>query len=136
MSDRSPELPGSDYEYKLVIEWYNNYWTRFIAKYRDLSVSRWSIICLFRLRQKIDVLATDKSRYFAQLRLIIVNYGQLKILKLVISESWPFWEQKFTAILRIGLLDFYIYFNVICFGNVFIFEKPVHKQVNITLSAR
>ena len=37
-----------------------------IAKYRDLSVSRRSIICLsLRLRQIIDLLATDKSRYFA-----------------------------------------------------------------------
>ena len=39
-----------------------------IAKYRDLSMSRTSIICLsLRLRQIIDLLATDKSRYFAQL---------------------------------------------------------------------
>ena len=37
------------------------------AKYRDLSVSRRSIICLsLRLRQIIDLLATDKSRYFAK----------------------------------------------------------------------
>ena len=46
-----------------------------IAKYRDLSLSRRSIICLsLRLRQIIDLLATDKSRYFAQPRPIIVNY--------------------------------------------------------------
>ena len=46
-----------------------------IAKYRDLSVSRRSIICLsLRLRQIIDLLTTDKSRYFAQPRPIIVNY--------------------------------------------------------------
>ena len=45
-----------------------------VAKYRDLSVSRRSIICLsLRLRQIIDLLATDKSRYFAQPRPIIVN---------------------------------------------------------------
>ena len=45
-----------------------------IAKYRDLSVSRRSIICLsLRLRQIIDRLATDKSRYFSQRRPIIVN---------------------------------------------------------------
>ena len=46
-----------------------------IVKYRrDLSVSRRSIICLSpRLRQIIDRLATDKSRYFAQPRPIIVN---------------------------------------------------------------
>ena len=43
-----------------------------MAKYRDLSVSRSSIICLsLRLRQIIDLLATDKSRYLAQLRPII-----------------------------------------------------------------
>ena len=48
-----------------------------IAKYRDLSVSRRSIICLsLRLRQIIDLLATDKSRYFAQPRPIIVKYRQ------------------------------------------------------------
>ena len=45
------------------------------AKYRDLSVSLRSIICLsLRLRQIIDLFATDKSRYFAQPRPIIVNY--------------------------------------------------------------
>ena len=38
------------------------------------SVSRRSIICLsLRLRQIIDLLATDKSRYFAQPRPIIVK---------------------------------------------------------------
>ena len=48
-----------------------------VAKYRDLSVSRRSIICRSRrLRQIIDLLATDKSRYFAQPRPIIVNYVQ------------------------------------------------------------
>ena len=41
-----------------------------IAKYRDLSVSRKSI----RPRLIIDLLATDKSRCFAQVRPIIVNY--------------------------------------------------------------
>ena len=46
-----------------------------IAKYCDLSVSCRSIICLsLRLWQIIDLLATDKSRYFAQPRLIIVKY--------------------------------------------------------------
>ena len=43
-----------------------------IAKYRDLSVARRSIICLcFRYGEIIDLLATDKSRYFAQSRPII-----------------------------------------------------------------
>ena len=47
-----------------------------IAKYRDLSVVRRSIICLcLRHRQIIDLLATDKSRYFAQSRPIIVYYS-------------------------------------------------------------
>ena len=46
-----------------------------IVKYHDLSVSRRSIICLsLLLRQLIDMLATDKSRYFAQPRSIIVKY--------------------------------------------------------------
>ena len=46
-----------------------------ITKYHDLPVSRRSIICLsLRLRQIIYLLATDKSRYFAQPRPIIVNY--------------------------------------------------------------
>ena len=45
-----------------------------IAKYCDLSVSCRSIICLsLRLRQIIDLLATDKSRYFAQPRLKIAK---------------------------------------------------------------
>ena len=45
------------------------------AKHRDLSVSRRSIICLcLRHWQIIDLLATDKSRYFAQPRPIIVYY--------------------------------------------------------------
>jgi len=47
-----------------------------IAKYRDLSVSHRSIICLsLQLQQIIDLLATDKSQYFAQPRPIIVNYS-------------------------------------------------------------
>ena len=46
-----------------------------IVKYSDLSVSRRSIICFsLRLRQIIDLLATEKSRYFAQPHSIIVNF--------------------------------------------------------------
>ena len=46
-----------------------------IAKYCDLSVSRRSIICLrVLLPKKIDLLATDKSRHFAQARSITVKY--------------------------------------------------------------
>ena len=52
-----------------------------IAKYRDLSVSRRSIICLsLWLRQIIDPLASDKSQYFAQPRLIIVNYELIRYI--------------------------------------------------------
>ena len=51
-----------------------------IAKYRDLLVSRRSIVCLrVRLRQIIDLLATDKSRYFAQPHPIIANYWQRSV---------------------------------------------------------
>ena len=51
-----------------------------IAKYRDLLVSRRSIICLsVRLWQIIDLLATDKSRYFAQPHPIIANYCQRSV---------------------------------------------------------
>ena len=52
-----------------------------IAKYRDSSVSRRSIICLsLRLRQIIDLLATDESRYFAQPHPKIANYCSTGIL--------------------------------------------------------
>ena len=44
-----------------------------IAKYRDLSVSR--RFGNLRLRQKVNLLTTDKLRYFAQPRPIIVNLG-------------------------------------------------------------
>ena len=47
-----------------------------IAKNRDFSVSCRLNICLsLRLRQIIDLLTTDKSRYFAQLRPISVKYS-------------------------------------------------------------
>ena len=46
-----------------------------IAKYRDLSSSLRSILYLsFRLRQIIDLLATDKSRYFVQPCPMIADY--------------------------------------------------------------
>ena len=48
------------------------------AKYRDLSVSRRSITCLcLRHRQIIGLLATDKSRYFAQPRPIIAEHFEM-----------------------------------------------------------
>ena len=47
-----------------------------IARYRDLSVSRRSVICLsLRLWQISYLLAIDKSWYFAQPCPIIVNYS-------------------------------------------------------------
>ena len=47
-----------------------------ITKYHDLSVSQINIIWLsLRLQQKINLLATDKSQYFAQPRPIIVKYS-------------------------------------------------------------
>ena len=61
--------------------------TSVITKYRDLSVSRRSIICLsLRLLQIIDLLATDKSRYIAQPHPIIVHY--LHHAKFAHYKSW------------------------------------------------
>ena len=52
-----------------------------IAKYRNLSVARRSIICLcLRRRPIIDLLATNKSRYFAQSCPIIVYYSQVHLI--------------------------------------------------------
>ena len=60
-----------------------------IAKYRDLPGSRTSIICLsLRLRQIIDLLAIDKSRYFAEPRPIIVNYLVKHIKEKNTPKSW------------------------------------------------
>ena len=60
-----------------------------IAKYRDLSVARRSIICLcLRHRQIIDLLATDKSRYFAQSRPIIVYYFTLSLQEQFVPENY------------------------------------------------
>ena len=61
-----------------------------IAKYRDLSVARRSIICLcLRHRQIIDLLATDKSRYFAQSRPIIVYYHSLYMHSVFLLVNIP-----------------------------------------------
>ena len=69
-----------------------------IAKYRDLSVSRRSIFCLsLRLRKIIDLLATDKSRYFAQPRPIIVNSS---------SSSDPA-DQLFSSIVSSLIVSFF-----------------------------
>ena len=63
---------------RMIKQWLNSV----IAKYCDLSVSRRSIICLrrLRLRQTINLLATDKSRYFAQIRPIIVNCVCMRVI--------------------------------------------------------
>ena len=58
-----------------------------LAKYRDLSMARRSIICLcLRHRQIIDLLATDKSQYFARPRSIIDNYLYVQRLIYIIAE--------------------------------------------------
>ena len=60
-----------------------------IAKYRDLSVARRSIICLCLWhRQIIHLLATDKSRYFAQSRPIIVYYFTLSLQEQFVPENY------------------------------------------------
>ena len=77
MADRFSELPGSDQNMKTKLggRMIKQLLNSIIAKYRDLSVSRRSIICLsLGLRQIIAFRDTDKSRYFAQPRPIIVNY--------------------------------------------------------------
>ena len=90
-----------------LIEWLNNYWSR-LSQNIVLSVSRRSIICRSRsLRQIIDLLPTDKSRYFAQPRPIIVkcftteadnennwqwcNWRELEscLLQMSIWTTWP-----------------------------------------------
>ena len=53
-----------------------------IAKYRDLSVSRRSII---------DLLATDKSRYFAQPLPIIADYNIVRVLALFKESYESLW---------------------------------------------
>ena len=61
-----------------------------IVKYRVLSVSRRSIICRSRgLRQMIDLLATDKSRDFAQPRPIIVNYSMAESTGAQVDQANP-----------------------------------------------
>ena len=62
-ADGFPELPGS--ENKLSDPMIKQSLNSVIAKYHDLAVSR---------RSMIDLLATDKSRYFCQPRPTTVNY--------------------------------------------------------------
>ena len=56
-----------------------------IAKYRDLSVSRRSIIC--RSRIIIGLLTTDKSQYFAQPCPIIANYFCITLFLIIIQKN-------------------------------------------------
>ena len=70
-----------------------------IAKYRDLPVSRTSIICLsLRPRQIIDLLATDKSRYFAQPHPIIVNYLPSAVFTALMLEGPNKWLKQINQI--------------------------------------
>ena len=78
-----------------------------IEKYRDLSVARRSIICLcLRHRQIIDLLATDKSRYFAQSRPIIVYYfficARLELFFYFLQFDWLHERAAFYDILARG----------------------------------
>ena len=63
-------------------DWIKQLLNSVIAKYRDLSVSRRSIICRSRI---IDLLATNKSRYFAQPRPIIVKSLHIYIKSMHLS---------------------------------------------------
>ena len=89
MADCFPRLSESDLTFlvdqnnsdRMIKQLLNS----FIAKYRDLSVSCRSIIiiiCLsLRVQRIIDLLANDKSRYFAQPGSIIIdNYYSCKTL--------------------------------------------------------
>ena len=75
MADRFPEQAESDLTYlvnqkngdRTIKQLLNSV----IAKCRDLSLSGRSIICPSR---SLDLRDTDKSRYFAQPRSIIVKY--------------------------------------------------------------
>ena len=87
-----------------------------IAKYRDLSVSRRSIICRSRI---IDLLTTDKSRYFAQPRPIIVNYSPPPPPKIIILQlSFKFSRRVFRNIpissVRMTLTMTKMFARIIC----------------------
>ena len=95
MAGHFPELPWAamkwlKYENKLGDRMIKQLLNLIIAKYRDLSVSCRSICLSLRLWQIIDLLATDKSRCFAQPRPIIVNCLHLgrKYARILIFCSW------------------------------------------------
>ena len=71
-------FPGLKHENNLGDRMIKQLLNSVITKYHGLPASRRSIICIsLRLRQTIELLATDKSRYFAQPRPITVNYLSL-----------------------------------------------------------
>ena len=75
----------------LATEWWNNYWTQLSQNIsRVLSVESRSIIYLgfnIRLWQIIDLLATVKTRYFAQPCAITVNWlKQGRVIKILESR--------------------------------------------------
>ena len=101
-----------------------------IAKYCDLSMSRRSIICLsLRLRQIIDLLATDKSQYFAQPRPIIVNYFSMRrvishrVQLSLIVYSVP--EKMASNTLAVLLINIFILYNIIVSVAFISFAKKV-----------
>ena len=81
-----------------------------IAKYLDLLVSRRSIICLsLRLRQIIDLLATDKSRYFVQPLPIIVKDSKCLMLHIKLIEyKEPNEENGLTGVVRMFCSSIYL----------------------------
>ena len=81
-----------------------------IANYLDLLVSRRSIICLrLRLRQIIDLLATDKSRYFAQPLPIIVKDSKCLMLHIKLIEyKEPNEENGLTGVVRMFCSSIYL----------------------------
>ena len=72
-------------------------WNSVIAKYRDLLVSRTSIICRSRL------LATDKSGYFAQPRPVIVNYFNRFYYVLILSGEILCWPTLLLELKRVNM---------------------------------
>ena len=72
MADYFPELPEIDLSMKQIYIG-EQVLNLVITKYRYLSVSRRSLISLgIRFRRIINLLVTNKSRYFAQPRPIVI----------------------------------------------------------------
>ena len=72
MADYFPELPEIDLSMKQIY-FGEQLLNVVITKYHYLSVSRRSVMSLgIRLRRIINLVATNKSRYFAQPRPIVI----------------------------------------------------------------